>query len=51
VGQQVARLEGEAILSALLRKVERIEFAGEPVRRHNNVLRCLAHMPVRVVPA
>lgn len=51
VGQQVARLEGEAVLSALIRKVERIEFAGEPVRRHNNVLRCLAHMPVRVVPA
>jgi cytochrome P450 len=51
VGQQVARLEGEAILSALLRKVRRIEFAGEPVRRYNNVLRCLAHMPVRVMPA
>jgi 4-methoxybenzoate monooxygenase (O-demethylating) len=50
VGQQVARLEGEAILSALVRKVERLEFAGEPVRRHNNVLRCLAHMPMRVVP-
>jgi cytochrome P450 len=51
VGQQVARLEGEAILSALVRKVRSIEFAGEPVRRYNNVLRCLAHMPVRVMPA
>jgi 4-methoxybenzoate monooxygenase (O-demethylating) len=50
VGQQVARLEGEAVLSALLRKVQKIEFAGEPVRRYNNVLRCFAHMPVRVVP-
>jgi len=51
VGQQVARLEGEAILAALVRKVARMEFAGEPVRRLNNVLRCFAHMPVRVVPA
>jgi cytochrome P450 len=50
VGQQVARLEGEAVLSALLRKVQRLEFAGEPVRRYNNVLRCFAQMPVRVVP-
>lgn len=50
VGQQVARLEGEAVLAALIRKVATIEFAGEPVRRHNNVLRCFAHMPVRVVP-
>ena len=50
VGQQVARLEGEAVLAALIRKVATIEFAGEPVRRLNNVLRCFAHMPVRVVP-
>jgi 4-methoxybenzoate monooxygenase (O-demethylating) len=50
VGQQVARLEGEAVLASLLRRVQRIEFDGEPVRRHNNVLRCFAHMPVRVVP-
>jgi 4-methoxybenzoate monooxygenase (O-demethylating) len=51
VGQQVARLEGEAILASLLRKIDRIEFAGTPVRRHNNVLRCFAHMPVRIHPA
>lgn len=49
VGQQVARMELEAVLSALLRRVDRLEFAGEPVRRYNNVLRCLASMPVRVV--
>jgi cytochrome P450 len=50
VGQQVARLEGDALLSALVRKVKKIEFTAEPVRRYNNVMRCIAHMPVRVTP-
>jgi cytochrome P450 len=51
VGQVVARLEGEAVLAALARRVARIELAGRPVRRHNNSLRGLASLPVRLYPA
>ena len=51
VGQMIARLEGELVLSELARRVKTIELAGEPVRRLNNALRGLASMPVRVTPA
>jgi cytochrome P450 len=50
VGQVVARLEGEVILSALARRVKRIELIGEPVRRLNNTLRAFASLPLRLVP-
>ena len=50
VGQAVARLEGELVLSALARRVERIELAGEPVRRLNNTLRAIASLPLRLIP-
>jgi cytochrome P450 len=40
-GQALARIEGEAVLNALLDKVSRIE-AGTPVRRFNNILRGLS---------
>ena len=48
VGQLLSRLEGEALLAALARRVAAIEPAGPPVRRHNNTLRALAHLPVRL---
>ena len=51
VGQTVARLEGEIILTALAERVERIELAGPPVRRLNNTLRGLARLPLRVTPS
>jgi cytochrome P450 len=51
VGQLLARLEGECVLTALARKVESIEIVGPPVRRFNNTLRGLAHLPVAVRPA
>ncbi|MBB4934867.1 hypothetical protein F4561_005761 [Lipingzhangella halophila] len=48
VGQHVARLEAEALLTALARRVQHIELAG-PTRRHlNNTLRAWASLPVRV---
>jgi cytochrome P450 len=48
VGQHVARLEAEALLTALVNRVERIELAG-PTRRHlNNTLRAWESIPVRV---
>jgi cytochrome P450 len=51
VGQLVARLEGEVMLSALARRIARIEIAGEPKRRFNNTLRGLDSLPVTITPA
>ena len=51
VGQAVARLEGELVLSAVARKVKRIEPAGTHTRRLNNTLRAFATLPLRLVPA
>ena len=51
VGQLLARLEGECVLSALARKVASIEIAGPPRRRYNNTLRALASLPVMMGPA
>ncbi len=48
VGQHVARLEAEAVLTALLERVDRIELAGPGRRHHNNTLRAWDSMPVRV---
>ncbi|MEO3825580.1 cytochrome P450 [Actinomadura sp. B10D3] len=48
VGQHVARLESEALLTALARRVERLEPAADPVRHHNNTLRAWKSLPVRV---
>ncbi|MER6982670.1 cytochrome P450 [Streptomyces carpinensis] len=51
VGQHVARLEAESLLTALARRVERIELADEPRRHLNNTLRSWASLPVRIRPA
>lgn len=51
VGQAVARLEGEVVLTALARRVKRIEPAGPHTRRLNNTLRALDTLPLRLVPA
>ena len=48
VGQMVARLEAELVLTAFARKAESIELAGEPQWKLNNTLRGLATLPVRV---
>ncbi|QFG21287.1 cytochrome P450 [Actinomadura sp. WMMB 499] len=48
VGQHVARLEAEALVTALARRVRRIGLAGEPVRHLNNTLRAWSSMPVRI---
>jgi cytochrome P450 len=50
VGQAVARLETEAILTALAKRVASFELTGEPVRRLNNTLRGFDRIPLRVVP-
>ena len=48
VGQLLARLEGECVLSALARKAASVEIAGPIRRRYNNTLRALASLPVIV---
>ncbi|MTD53275.1 cytochrome P450 [Amycolatopsis pithecellobii] len=50
-GQGLARIEAQALISALLRRVDRLELAGEPVRHLNPTIRGLAKLPVSVVPA
>jgi cytochrome P450 len=51
VGQLLARLEGECVLSALARKAGSLEITGPIRRRFNNTLRALASLPVTVRPA
>ena len=51
VGQAVARLESEAILAALARRVASFELTGEPELRLNNTLRGFDTLPLRIVPA
>lgn len=51
VGQMVARLEGELLLTELAKRVKTIEFTAPPVRRLNNALRGLERMPVHVTAA
>lgn len=46
VGQVLARLEGDCVLSSLAHKVASIEITGPIHRRFNNTLRGLAELPV-----
>jgi cytochrome P450 len=48
VGQHVARLEAEALLTALARRVATMEPAGPTRRHHNNTLRAWESIPLRV---
>jgi len=50
VGQAVARLEGEVVLTALAKRVKRIEVAGPHTRRLNNTLRALETLPLHLIP-
>ena len=50
-GQALARIEGQAVLNALVDRVEAIEPAGEPERAVNFQAHGHEHVPVRLVPA
>ena len=50
-GQALARIEGQAVLNALVAKVKAIEPAGEPERAVNFQAHGHEHIPVRLVPA
>jgi cytochrome P450 len=45
VGKPGARIEGEAVLGALARKVVRIELDGEPERLPHNTVRGFESLP------
>lgn len=47
-GQTLARLEGEAVLGALARRVRELRLDGEPTRRVHNTLHTFAKLPVAV---
>ena len=51
VGMGLARLEGAAVLAALVERVDRFELAGEPVRKLNNLIRSFASLPITIHPA
>jgi len=51
LGQMVARQEADLVLEALLTRVRTIRLAGEPVRRLNNTLHAISHLPIEVEPA
>jgi cytochrome P450 len=51
VGQLLARMEGELVLTALARRVKTLRIAGEVERRYNNTLRGLASLPLEIEPA
>ncbi|MFW0794413.1 cytochrome P450 [Gordonia sp. CPCC 205515] len=48
VGQHIARLESEALLTALATRVESIELTAPPRRHLNNTLRSWESLPVRM---
>ena len=48
VGQAVARMEGEIILTELAKRVESIKLVGDPKLQLNNTLRGWASLPVAV---
>jgi cytochrome P450 len=49
-GQGLARLEGEAVLRALVSRVEAFDL-GTPVRGLNNLINSFASLPVALIPA
>jgi hypothetical protein len=48
VGEALARLEGEAVLGALARRVRSLRLTGEPELRINNTIRGYATLPLAV---
>ncbi|WP_280379627.1 cytochrome P450 [Nocardia wallacei] len=50
-GQGLARLETQAILRALIERVDRIEVAGEPEWAMNNIIHRYARLPLQLFSA
>ncbi|MFC5831541.1 hypothetical protein [Nonomuraea insulae] len=50
-GAAIARLEAETLLKALASRIRTLTPAGPPVHRPHNVLRAMAHLPLRATPS
>jgi cytochrome P450 len=50
LGQMVARLEMELVLTELLKRIKSIRLGGSPKRRLNNTLHSLSSLPVVIEP-
>ena len=50
VGQNIARAEGQAVLRALAKRIDRIELAGNPIWRPNNGTHALDQLPLKLTP-
>lgn len=48
LGQMVARMEADALLSAMRKKISRITAQGQPVSRLNNTLCSFASLPIKI---
>jgi len=48
IGQAIARMEGELLLTALAQRVASIDLAGTPIRRFNNAVRGFSSLPLEV---
>jgi 4-methoxybenzoate monooxygenase (O-demethylating) len=51
IGQMIARLEGEAVLKAMLTHVKTLALTGQPTRKLNNNLRSLSSLPLEATRA
>lgn len=51
LGQMVARMEAEAVATAMLAQVAEIRSAGPVRRRLNNTLHAIGELPVELIPA
>jgi cytochrome P450 len=49
-GMGLARLEGAAVLGALVERVQRFELTAPPIRKLNNLIRSFAALPTAIVP-
>jgi cytochrome P450 len=50
IGQMIARLEVEMMLTAMVERVASIELTGTPERLVHNTLRAVTRLPVRMTP-
>lgn len=50
-GQGLARVEMQAMLEALLERVDRIELTDQPSWGRNNIIRCYERLPLKLIAA
>jgi cytochrome P450 len=48
LGASLARLEVRVVFEELLKRVDSVEIAGEPIRLRSNFINGIKHLPVKV---